>query len=165
MRQYILFFSLLVCFASCDNGTSTKEQGDLKVKVTNGSGDDFSFDRDDSTHFFAPYPFSVGQLVGVEESPEIMIISKRLDKGSKVSIVPLAKIQLASSSDDAEETIFLATPVEEDLSIMSSSSFDDFIVSQFSLKQIVEFWYSNRYGLQGTRVTGWSPASAEDLEG
>jgi len=164
MRQYILLLSLILFYASCDNTSRTKEEDHLIVKVTNSSGDDFSFTQRDSIIYFAPYPFNVGTLHTSTDSPEIMVISKHLDKGKRVAIIPLAKMQV-ESREGVKKSIFLATPHDEELAIMASTSFDDFIVSQFSLKQIVEFWYSNRYGLQGTRVLGWSPASPDDLEG
>jgi len=162
MRQDILFYLLLLLFISCDNNRTSEDDDNLQIKIIYGSGDDFSYQENDSTLYFAPYPFSVGHLVNNKDSKEIMILSKRLDKGDRIDIIPLAKLSLEHRSGE-KQTIILATPVEENLAIMSAVSFDGFIVSQFSLKQIVEFWYSNRYGLQGTRVLGWSPASHEDL--
>ncbi len=162
MRQDILFYLLLLLFVSCDNRENRKEDNNPQVKITYGSGDDFSYKKEDRTYYFAPYPFSVGHLTKDEDSMEIMVISKRLEKGDRIDIIPLAKLSLEDLSG-VKQTVILATPVEADLSIMPAESFDDFIISQFSLKQIVEFWYSNRYGLQGMRVLGWSPASLEDL--
>ncbi len=162
MRQDILFYLLLLLFISCDNKGINEDGDNLQVKIKYGSGDDFSYEEKDSTIYFAPYPFSVGHLSSSEDSKEVMVIAKRLDKGDRIDIIPLAKLSLEHLSGE-KQTIILATPEDANLAIMSANSFDDFIVSQFSLKQIVEFWYSNRYGLQGTRVLGWSPASVEDL--
>lgn len=162
MRQDIPFYLLLLLFVSCANHGSSELGDNLQVKITYGSGDDFSYQEEDSTLFFAPYPFSVGHLYNNEDSKEIMVISKRLDRGDRIKIIPLAKLSLEDKAG-SKQTVILATPIDSELSIMPSTSFDEFIVSQFSLKQIVEFWYSNRYGLQGTRVLGWSPASPKDL--
>lgn len=163
MRQDIFFLICVLLMISCKNGTKIDEEGYMSVKIENGSGDDFSYISGDTTIFFAPYPFSTGHLKDNQQSNEVMIISRSLDAGDIVAIKPLARLELESVKS-GKETVILAIPVDDGLSIISAQGFDDFVVSHFGLKQIVEFWYSNRYGLQGTRVVGWSPASSEDIK-
>lgn len=161
-RQYIFLFLIGWCLASCDQRSNLSTDQYYALKITNSSGDDFSYQRGDSTAYFAPYPFNVGSAKVKASNQEVMLISKRIDKGDKVDILPIAKLTLAFA-DRTDQDIIIAVPEEENLRIIESRDFYDFTVGQFSLKQIVEYWYSNRHGLQGTSVKGWSPASMEDL--
>lgn len=162
-RQYIFLFLITWCLLSCDQRTSPVSDQYYSLKITNSSGDDFSYTKQDSTVFFAPYPFNVGKYKLGVSSREVMLISKRVDRGEKVDILPIAKLTL-TLADRTNQDIVIAVPEEENLRIIESRDFYDFTVGQFSLKQIVEYWYSNRHGLQGTSVKGWSPASMEDLK-
>ncbi len=160
--QYILLFFIGWCLLSCDQRSSSATDQYYALKITNSSGDDYSFSLRDSLVYFAPYPFNVGVSGEGPSSQEVMVISKRIDQGDKVDIFPIAKLTLILA-DKSSQDIVIAVPEEENLRIIGSRDFYDFTVGQFSLKQIVEYWYSNRHGLQGTSVKGWSPASMEDL--
>lgn len=162
VRQYIVLFTSLCCIYACEPPSNVPSGPDPAIIITNSSGDDFSYLLNEELHHFAPYPFNVGTLVIAMDTLEVMLISKRLNKGQRVGIQPLAKMTLSNAAD-AEVDIIIATPIEEDLKIIRSSSFYEFTVEQFSYKQMVEYWYSNRYGLQGTSVKGWSPTTIEDL--
>lgn len=160
--QYIFLFLIGWSLISCDQRSSSATDQYYALKITNSSGDDYSYSKGDSTVYFAPYPFNIGFNDGELTSQEVMLISKRVDRGDKVDILPIAKLTL-TLADKSSQDIIIAVPEEENLRIIESRDFYDFTVGQFSLKQIVEYWYSNRHGLQGTSVKGWSPASMEDL--
>lgn len=162
-RQYIFLFLTVCCLLSCDKRSSSESDQYYSLKITNSSGDDFSYNNGDSTVFFAPYPFNVGVHGTEGAAQEVMLISKRVDSGDKVDILPIAKLTL-TLADRTSQDIVIAVPEEENLRIIASRDFYDFTVGQFSLKQIVEYWYSNRHGLQGTSIKGWAPASMEDLK-
>ena len=161
--QYILLFTFVWSFMSCKPPSPVNSSDGPSIIITNSSGDDFLFQNEDQERYFAPFPFNVGDLITQSDTMEVMLISKRLDRGKQVGIFPLAQLAMQDAFNDEYE-VLIATPIDESLRIIDSQDFYDFTVEQFSLKQIVEYWYSNRYGLQGTSVKGWTPASPEDLE-
>jgi len=163
MRQYIFLFCIICGFISCNERPNVTKDGYSRLKITNSSGDDFSYGSEDSLSYFAPYPFNIGiHLKESGQELEMMLISKRVDKGKEVEVLPIAELSYKSSTGVSQK-VMIAVPIDKDLKIMDSEAFYEFTVEQFSLKQIVEYWYSNRYGLQGTSIEGWSPASIEDL--
>jgi len=159
--QYIALFIILWTITSCKRDSVETAEEYLSITITNSSGDDFYYSSNDEVRYFAPYPFNVGYL-GLEEQ-EVMLISKRLDKGDEVAIIPIAKMSIMESDLSARD-VLIAIPHAEKYRIIESSDFTDFTVGQFSLKQIVEYWYSNRYGLQGTTIQGWSAVTPLDIK-
>ena len=160
--QDIAFLTIFLCLISCKEGSKTTGDNFPSIIITNSSGDDFSYQFQDSLRYFSPYPFNQGVFEHEETQKEVMLISKRLDKGKRTGIRPIAKLTLNEVNDTLRD-IFIALPLDEELKIVECKDFYDFTVEQFSFKQIVEYWYSNRYGLQGTTINGWSPATVEDL--
>ena len=130
------------------------------VNVTNSSGDDFYYMKEGIASYYAPYPFNVGIYESESNSTEFMIVSKKLKKGQSIAVLPIAKMNLNEPLDPGKEVI-IATPFDTDLRIFDGQSFQDFTVNQFSLKQLIELWYSNRYDLQGTTMEGWTPVTLE----
>ena len=151
-----IIFSVIIsvfCMA-CDEASQKTEDAGLKVKINHSSGDDFKYEYKDSVNYFAPYPFNVGQITIDTTNQETMLISKRLEKGKEISIIPLASLRMKDKSGKGS-TILVAIPDEKDLRIVDVTSFYDFSVEHFAMKQMIELWYINRYGLQGTYIDGW----------
>ncbi len=153
-------FTAVLSLLSCNEPKNPKNAQDLNLKVTYSSGDDFFYQDGDSVRYFAPYPFNVGIFQGESQEVEVMLIAKRINAGSSVEFIPVAKMSMIEPPS-VQKDIFVAIPKNRDLRISDGESFYDFTVNQFSYKQLVEFWYSNRYGLQGTSLEGWSPTSVE----
>lgn len=157
-----LLSTIILLLGSCKEGELKNDAENLFAIVTNSSGDDFSYNSEAGLTYFAPYPFNVGYIGADTAKIEVMIISKKLKKGDKIEILPLAKLSI-SDFDKVQKDIFVAVPRNPNKKIFQGETFSDFTVEHFSYKQIVEFWYSNRYGLQGTSIDGWTPTSIEQF--
>ncbi len=160
--QYIALFVITCLLTACTEKVRTSSGEFPSIKITNSSGDDFSYTLDSVLHYFSPYPFNVGSFIQDDQQQEVMLISKRIEKGIDVDFIPVARLSLSEQSG-VMKNVLIAIPNDDQLKIIDSRDFYDFTVAQFSFKQIVEYWYSNRYGLQGTSIKGWSPADIDDL--
>ena len=156
----IYFIAMISLISSCQQVQSSDDSDMLMVNVTNSSGDDFLYQKGDSTFFFAPFPFNVGILEKDSVEYEMMVLSRKAKVGTDLHVLPLAKLTL-TDPDQEQKDIFVAVPVNKADQIFDGETFYDFSVGQFSFKQIIEYWYANRYGLQGTVIEGWAPISEE----
>lgn len=154
IKTIIISIIISAFCAACDKAPHKTEDAGMKVKINHSSGDDFKYDRKDSVNYFAPYPFNVGQITIDTTNQETMLISKRLEKGKEISIIPLASLRMKDKSGQGS-TILIAIPDDKDLRIVEATSFYDFSVEHFAMKQMIELWYINRFGLQGTYIDGW----------
>ena len=159
-RVFLAMLVLISALISCVQKQNAEVGDFLPVNVTNSSGDDFSYMKDEVEHFYAPYPFNIGIYESEQNTVEVMILSKKLKRGQTVQVIPVARLSLHERSESYQDVI-VATPVDENLKLFKGESFQDFTVNQFSIKQLIELWYSNRYNLQGTTMEGWSPVSLD----
>ena len=161
--KYSLVLIGMLFFFSCKEGLTPPDQANLTIKITNSSGADFFYDVQEERKYYAPYPFNVGYFQSDIKKQEVMLISRHIDEGKSVEIEPIAKLSLLEASGEEKE-VFIAVPIDDNLAIINNMDFSEFTVEQFSLKQIVEYWYSNRYGLQGTSIKGWAPSDLDDFK-
>ena len=159
-RRYILTI-LALWLMSCDGTKVGQQDGLLMCKVSKSSGDDFSYTKGEQIFHFAPYPFNVGTLAS---SPvdEVMVLSKKLPVGREIAVQPLAQLAVRES-DGGRKRVLFVVPEVEDLRLFETGDYSTFTVDHFALKQYIEYWYQNRYGLQGTITEGWGPLSTEDI--
>ena len=160
IHRLLVLGTILSLILACEPNNSSVIEENLEVKVTNSSGDDFFYEKDSTKQFFAPFPFNVGTLVKDSIEYEVMIISKKLRKGSRLDIIPVARLTLIEPYT-TQKNIFVGVPKKEEERIFDGISFYDFSVEHFYYKQIIEYWYANRYGLQGTTIDGWSPVGPD----
>jgi hypothetical protein len=154
----LAFFIVLI---ACKDTNISQDDGQLMCKVIYSSGDDFSYIINDSESYYAPYPFNIVTAQD-QSSDEIMLISKKLNKGTKISVIPLAKMILEEGKDGMKEVI-IAVPSNKESRIIDTQDYFEFTVDHFAIKQLIEYWYLNRYGLRGTTLKGWSPTSIDDI--
>ncbi|MFT4568949.1 MAG: hypothetical protein ACI9FN_003919 [Saprospiraceae bacterium] len=164
LQKYLFTFLVgltLLTMNSCSpKETSAPEYGEL-IEIIHSSGDDYSYKEAGEFNFYAPYPFNQGSLKGKDGIRyDVVVLSKQLEKGSNVGIEIFAKMTIVDIDGD-ETDILMAKPTNKEYELLPIRDFYGFSVEQFYFKQMVQYWYSNRYGLNGTTVKGWEPASIE----
>ena len=160
--QQVILFLIMIGLFSCQEAKIESSTEGLSVKIENSSGDDFSYGDPDSPQYFAPYPFNHGNLMIDNKSYEVMILSKKVNKGKTIHVKPLGKMTV-SNANRKDTDVIVAIPSDAELEIAEIKDFFDFGITQFGLKQMVEYWYSNRYGLDGSVIKGWEPVAIEDF--
>lgn len=159
----ILISACIISSIFCkDKGVHIGESG-MVVKVLKSSGDDYSYEFANEEVYFAPYPFNFSHVSIDGKEYDVCVISKKLNKGDHLEINPVAKMTLRNG-DHSMTDVIIAYPVNEQLRNLNINSFYDFTVVHFSYKQIVEYWYLNRNGLQGTEVLNWKPFTLTDFK-
>ena len=153
----IILLSLLL-ISSCQNAKLDITTDDMAIKIENSSGDDFSYNSDEGEKFFAPYPFNQGVMKIEDKKYEVVLVSKRIKRGKQVAIAPLAQFTVKHTSGNNEE-IIIATPLDTSQQLFKTKDFYEFTVEHFAFKQIIDHWYANKYGLEGTLVENWRPTS------
>lgn len=157
-----MLFIISISLFSCQE-TKIESSGEgIQVKVVNSSGDDFSYGNEESPQYYAPYPFNHSRITMDEKEYEVMILSKKVNKGKRLTVMPLGKMTV-TNRNTADTEVIVAIPTDQELELADIKDFFDFSISQFSLKQMVEYWYSNRYGLDGSVIQGWEPVAIEDF--
>ena len=164
LRKFIFIVAPLMLglgLQSCTSKSSKeKESGDL-IEITHSSGDDYSYEIGEDRKFYAPYPFNQGVLQAKDGVVyDVVILSKRIDKGMKVGVELFAKMTLVDMKGK-ESDVLIARPTNKSYELSPIMDFYDFSIEQFYLKQMVQYWYSNRYGLNGTIVKGWEPITLD----
>ena len=160
--QQVLILIFVITICSCDEAKIESSGEGIQVKVSNSSGDDFSFGEEESLQYFAPYPFNHSTITIEQKEYEVMILAKKVNKGRRLTVKPLGKMTV-NNRNRTDTEVIVAIPVDDKLQLAEIKDFFDFSISQFSLKQMVEYWYSNRYGLDGSVIQGWEPVAIEDF--
>jgi len=161
------FFLVLtiVGFQACSEDISTAAEVGELIEVLHSSGDNYSYMKDGERHFYAPYPFNQGSIAGKDGTKhEVVVLSKQAAKGSIIGVEIFAKMTIMDVEGN-ETSIFISSPTNPTHELTPIENFYDFSVEQFYFKQMVQYWYSNRYGLNGTIVKGWEPVSTDTFKG
>jgi len=158
LRYCLVSVLVTLTLNSCQEAKLDLSDDALTIKVDNSSGDDFSYQDSAGQHFFAPYPFPQGKINIEDEAYEVIILSKKLKKGATVGIKPLAQFTVRQPSGVSNEVI-VVVPTDTSYQLFDMPDFFGFMVENFALKQILDHWYANKNGLEGTLVENWRPAN------
>lgn len=158
----ILISASIISSIFCkDSGVRIEDSG-MVIKVLKSSGDDYSYVFGGEEKYFAPYPFNFSQFELSDKKYDICVISKKVEKGDHLEVLPVAKMTVLNG-DNSQTEVLITYPVNEQLRIFDITNFYDFTVEKFSYKQIVEYWYLNRNGLQGNQIVNWKPFTLADI--
>jgi hypothetical protein len=160
LRLVIITTLGLLSNVACKNKEYNVKEDGIHIKVERSSGDDFSYQKEGSEEFYAPYPFNFSQITLNNELYDVLTVSKRIESGKSVLIEPVAVLTV-KEANNLRTKVLLVMPTNENMRIFTSTDYMTFMVEHFSIKQIVENWYSNRYGLQGAQIDGWQPATRD----
>lgn len=150
----ILTLLILLVFISCTEQYQPKE-GEYKMTVKNHIGKTFQYNSGNDPHYFLPYPINEGLGSINDKNVNIALIGKQLDANADLYVVPIARLRY-TLHDDKQEVIF-AIPAEKKYRTMEIAGYDDLITEYYSTKQILDYWYANRYGLGAVTDVYWSP--------
>ena len=157
-----LLLSLSIVFFACkDNKVDISGSGML-IKVYKSSGDDFSYYSSDVEKHYAPYPFNFATIDINQTTYDVLVVSRKAAREDELFVKPIAQMSVVNGDNTTTE-VLVTLPGDPQKQIIEASDFYDFTVTHFSLKQIIEHWYINRYGLQGASISGWRPVSMNDF--
>lgn len=159
-----LCLSLILISVSCKDSLLPATTGGFKIKVIKSSGDDFYYDDEGSIAYFAPYPFNLGQFQDEGFIHDVVILSKRVETGTMLAIHPVAELTL-DNVQRGKTRVVVAVPDEHSLRIFDIQNYYDLNSKHFAIKKMIEEWYQNRYGLNGSRVISWNEISSEHIFG
>lgn len=111
---------------------------------------------------YLPSPFAHGYILNTAcDTLEVLVIAKS-GHGDRLEIVPLALITL-SSNDLSTRDLVLAYPADHRWQSMSIRGYENFVVSQFSAKQIIDLYLNNYQGLGRSKVERWQSGDEAKL--
>ena len=161
LLSLVLISTALFSMTSCTEKVSNVEERGELIEIIHSSGDDYWHKEAGELNFYAPYPFNQGSLKGKDGIPyDVVIVSKQVKKGKRLGIEIFAKMTIVDFNGEETE-ILVAKPTNQEYELSPIKDFYGFSVEQFYFKQMVQYWYSNRYGLNGTIVKGWEPTSID----
>lgn len=160
---FVLFVLLALTILSCTESKVEFSETGMMIIIENSSGDDFSYTIKESEYFFAPYPFNHSSITIKEQEYEVIVLSKKLERGSEIGVLPIAKMTV-NNADNTITEVIVAQASNPEMQIMPIEDFYDLSVKQFYFKQMVQYWYSNRHGLDGSLIKKWEPIGLADLQ-
>lgn len=167
IAKYISIYLLGLCMVhviACDSDQTTEDIEGLLVTIAHSSGDDCLQSGTVAQRYYAPYPFNQAELPQEDGSHrEVMIISRKIDVGKQVGVIPFAKMTTLHL-DGSESVILIAKPTNKKYELEPIDDFYDFGIEQFYLKQMVQYWYLNRNGLNGTIIKEWKALDQEEYK-
>lgn len=155
---YIAIFSI-VMMASCKKAQSpgTPEDG-YWVTVQHAAGDDYAYN---GQSYFS-YPFHDAKFKKFEdEGISCAIISKKLNAGSKLKVMPRAL--LTYEEQDMVKKCIIAVPSDSTLMSLEISNFSDFMIKYASVRNIIELWQLNKCGNGCAKMIQWKDENAAGL--
>ncbi|MEE9373794.1 MAG: hypothetical protein V3V00_12145 [Saprospiraceae bacterium] len=150
----ILLFGFFAFFLfSCIEEAYVPKEGEVKMEVEICIGEEFQFRTDKETHHFLPYIVNEGAANVNNRLKRIALISRKINAGDNIYIKPVAKLKYNRLGQEKE--IILAIPAQEKYRTMQITSYGALITEYYSTKQLIEYWYTNRYGLGGVSNMRW----------
>ena len=162
-KQLTIFTSLMFLFWSCQNKVDL-DQGPISVHILHSSGDDYIANEENQKVSFLPYPTNFATLDAKGSTYEVLLLSKKIEKGTQVGILPFREIHF-KNSDSGYKRVILAMPTDQSmrLSAMDHENIvdEDFL---FSAIHLIQYWYSNKEGLNGNHIALDKAVSYEDYK-
>lgn len=102
---------------------------------------------------YLPYPGNYGFLKGTYQDPEkggdgdaldVIIISQSVERGTTLSIIPIAVLELIDSGEKDDKII--AIPADPDLRMVDASSLEELNRTYPGIIEIIETWFLNYKG-------------------
>jgi len=157
ISNFVKLFSLIpplaILFILCTVSEEVKE-GDVEVHISTSAGSSFEFRDGDKSITFLPYIINEGDASVNGKNSIMGIVGKRIDADKHIYARPIAKLNY--KREQKEQEIIIAIPAEKKYRSMEITSYDDLLTEYFATKQLIEYWYANRYGLGGVSDIRWN---------
>ena len=150
-KVFLLVFSTTILLMSCQQKTEipanfAEEGFAVKIAIPMGNY------RNSSDQF--PSIGNLSYLVdNNQDSTEVMILSQRLEKQSKVSIDIVAAMLYEINNE--EKRLIVAIPSSEELNFTDIEDLIDLSVNYGYLKRMIEQWYQGIQGLGKFKLLKW----------
>jgi len=105
-----------------------------------------------SRHSFLPYPTNYG-ICENQTNIEVLTIAPRLAQNDQIAVQPIATLVL--SEQGKSRPIVLATPIDTSLQIINSSNYQQFLIQQIGMRQIIQDWFLYEKGLGKVELVDW----------
>lgn len=146
---------LLICvfplFNSCKTEKKEVNSRLLTVKVLHASGDDYTYYLNDKEHEFMPYPLNHAYLINNDDTCDVYILSKRLEVNTEVDIEPFLELDFVNIVGQSE-CVVLARLNNTDSSLSNIFEESSDMEYLYSAVHMIEYWHSNRRGLNGSQL-------------
>lgn len=120
---------------------------------------------------FLPYPGNYGFIPstlmakengGDGDAIDILLLSETLPTGAVVDVIPIGMLVLEDSGENDSKII--AIPVNEDIQIIKSTSYDELSNNYPSIINIIELWFLNYKGDKVIEFIRWDDEIAAKTE-
>lgn len=120
---------------------------------------------------FLPYPGNYGFIPstlmakengGDGDAIDILLLSETLPTGAVVDVIPIGMLVLEDSGENDSKII--AIPVNEDIQIIKSTSYDELSNNYPSIINIIELWFLNYKGDKVIEFIRWDDEIAANTE-
>jgi len=105
-----------------------------------------------STHSFLPYPANYG-ISQNQSNVEVLTLAPRLSSDDQIAVQPIATLVL--SEQGTSRPIILATPIDTSLQLIQSTNYQQFLVQQAGIRQILQDWFLYEKGLGKVELVDW----------
>jgi inorganic pyrophosphatase len=148
-----LVWSLLACkkpkhtdFGKQNEVPQEQKLEGTEVKLISSAGDLF-----EGNHHL-PLPLNHAFICGATDSLDILILSKVIPQATAI-IKPLAYFEV--HQQDEKRRFVLTTPSDTSFAAIPLLTFDDLMLKHYSIKVIIDLWFSNYKGTSKTKTTNW----------
>ena len=157
LRSLFLKACLLVItflyLVSCTESYKPQE-GEILMTIEIPLGSDFVHIDGEKEIKYLPFLVNEGSATFDDRIKKIALIGTKLKEGQEVYVKPVAKLKYVK--DGSRNERILAIPAEEKYRTIEIDSYESLLTEYFSTKQMLEYWYSNRYGLGGVSDISWA---------
>jgi hypothetical protein len=158
----ILTFFIFLLF-SCQNKVDL-DQGPISVSIIHSSGDDYLKNEENQVVSFLPYPTNFASLESNGISYDVFLLSKKIEKGTQVGILPFREIHF-KDSDSGYSRVVLALPTDQSLRLLLNGDVNmEDEDNLFSAIHLIQYWYSNKEGLNGNHIVLDKAVTFEDYK-
>lgn len=163
MRYYISCCFLIIIFQSCKKEQKPKENiifqkqevYGLPVDILSKSGELFE------NLPYLPLPFNHGHIRGKNDTIDVLLLSKPIQEAT-VKTKPIAYFEVKDNM--TTRRFILAIPSDSLQNAMPIKDFNQFMLHQYPIKNIIDIYFSNYKGQVKSRVVNWrETAYAEDI--
>lgn len=140
----IMIVAMQSCKEDVQKTVILDEDNGVEVKVVHSAGDNW-----EETDNFLPLPFNVAKLGG----DEVILLSKRVKKGEKLTVKPLGAIRILQN--DTLITYVVALPVKSKYKTFNTVDFDEFSTVHSGAKWIIEQYLINRKNPYSVKLKSW----------
>ncbi len=160
MKHIIILtlLSSLFCLSSCYEQT-TYEKGPIDLRIAHAAGADYA--EMGAIDYYSAYPAPHGTMMDGDELIDVFVLGRAVDQDTEIGISPVEELTFVKGNGEIEKMIY-AIPTDEALQYAAPDQFLNDSDKLYSIMHIVEYWYANKNGLNGSRLKSRRQVSHTD---